>query len=94
MKSDTRRVSFSCSRVLIDNRLRGKKKLQECERLNIWVSAALQPYPAALQPGDVLFFTEAATHGTLPWSASHTRRACLYRFAPATSAYGEKKTAQ
>ena len=42
----------------------------------------------ALKPGDVLLFTEAATHGTLPWSAEHTRRACLYRFAPAGSAYG------
>jgi len=42
----------------------------------------------ALRPGDVVFFTEAATHGTLPWSAAHTRRACLYRFAPPTSAYG------
>tara|TARA_B100001540_G_scaffold285241_1_gene278164 strand:- start:76 stop:552 length:477 start_codon:yes stop_codon:yes gene_type:complete len=42
----------------------------------------------ALEPGDVLLFTEAATHGTLPWTAKHTRRACLYRFAPATSAYG------
>ena len=41
-----------------------------------------------LAPGDVLLFSEATTHGTLPWSASHTRRACLYRFAPATSAYG------
>ena len=41
-----------------------------------------------LEPGDVLFFTEASTHGTLPWSAEHTRRAALYRFAPATSAYG------
>ena len=42
----------------------------------------------ALEPGDVLFFSEATTHGTLPWTAEHTRRACLYRFAPATSAYG------
>ena len=41
-----------------------------------------------LEPGDVMFFTEAGTHGTLPWTAAHTRRAALYRFAPATSAYG------
>ena len=38
--------------------------------------------------GDVLIFSEAATHGTLAWTAKHTRRAVLYRFAPATSAYG------
>ena len=42
----------------------------------------------ALAPGDVLLFSEATTHGTLPWTSSHTRRACLYRFAPSTSAYG------
>ena len=41
-----------------------------------------------LAQGDVLLFSEATTHGTLPWSAARTRRACLYRFAPATSAYG------
>lgn len=42
----------------------------------------------SLRPGDVLLFSEATTHGTLPWSGGHTRRSCLYRFAPATSAYG------
>lgn len=42
----------------------------------------------ALQPGDVLIFTEAALHGTLPWTASHQRRTVIYRFAPAGSAYG------
>ena len=45
-------------------------------------------YQPAVNAGDVVVFTEATTHGTLPWTAEHTRRACLYRFAPATSAYG------
>eukprot|EP00941_MAST-03F_sp_MAST-3F-sp1_P005789 g5789.t1 len=41
-----------------------------------------------LSPGDVLLFTEALLHGTLPWLANHQRRTCIYRFAPAGSAYG------
>lgn len=35
-----------------------------------------------LRAGDVLIFTEALTHGTLPWTASHDRRAVHYRYAP------------
>lgn len=41
-----------------------------------------------LYPGDVLIFTEAVLHGTLPWTADHTRRTVIYRFAPAGTAYG------
>lgn len=41
-----------------------------------------------IKAGDVLLFTEAATHGTMAWTAKHTRRAVLYRFAPSTYAYG------
>jgi hypothetical protein len=34
----------------------------------------------ALMPGDVCFFTEAATHGTLPWSgALHSLPSCAIR---------------
>jgi ectoine hydroxylase-related dioxygenase (phytanoyl-CoA dioxygenase family) len=36
----------------------------------------------AVQPGDVIFFNEAVIHGTLPWTASHQRRALLYRYSP------------
>jgi hypothetical protein len=42
----------------------------------------------ALRAGDVLLFTEAATHGTLAWRGAATRRVALYRFAPSTSSYG------
>jgi len=38
--------------------------------------------------GDVVFFSEATVHGALPWKADHERRVVLYRFAPATMAYG------
>ena len=38
--------------------------------------------------GDVVIFTETLTHGTLPWTADHERRALLYKFSPSTIAYG------
>lgn len=38
--------------------------------------------------GDVVLFSEGTVHGAKAWTANHPRRACLYRFAPATSAYG------
>jgi len=41
-----------------------------------------------LAPGDLLLFSEATLHGTLPWTATHQRRTVIYRFAPAGSAYG------
>jgi ectoine hydroxylase-related dioxygenase (phytanoyl-CoA dioxygenase family) len=34
-----------------------------------------------LHAGDVVIFTEAVTHGSLPWNASHERRAVLYKYA-------------
>ena len=42
----------------------------------------------SLRRGDVVMFTEAATHGTLPWTADAERRTVIYRFSPAGSAYG------
>merc|ERR1712070_830287 len=38
--------------------------------------------------GDVVFYSEATVHGALAWEAEHQRRIALYRFAPATAAYG------
>lgn len=40
------------------------------------------------QAGDVVIFTETLTHGTLPWTAEHERRALLYKFSPGCLAYG------
>ncbi|MBT3269798.1 hypothetical protein HN371_21815 [Candidatus Poribacteria bacterium] len=34
-----------------------------------------------MRAGDVLFFAETATHGTLPWQADHERRSVLYKYA-------------
>ena len=43
----------------------------------------------ATRAGDVVLFSEGTVHGALPWTpANRQRRACLYRFAPATHAYG------
>jgi Phytanoyl-CoA dioxygenase (PhyH) len=39
--------------------------------------------------GDVVLFSEGTVHGAMAWTpANRQRRACLYRFAPATMAYG------
>jgi hypothetical protein len=37
--------------------------------------------------GDAVIFTETLTHGTLPWTAKHQRRALLYKFSPGFQAY-------
>ena len=37
--------------------------------------------------GSAVIFTEALTHGTLPWTASHERRALLYRYTPGHMAF-------
>jgi hypothetical protein len=43
----------------------------------------------ATRAGDVVLFSEGTVHGALPWAPEdRPRRACLYRFAPATAAYG------
>ena len=37
--------------------------------------------------GDVVIFTEAVTHGTLPWQGEHQRRSILIRYSPGNLAY-------
>jgi hypothetical protein len=41
----------------------------------------------ACQAGDVVIFTEAVTHGTIPWTADHDRRSVLFRLSPGNLAY-------
>jgi hypothetical protein len=38
--------------------------------------------------GDVVIFTEALTHGTLPWNADHPRRSILFKYSPAHASWG------
>lgn len=41
-----------------------------------------------LQAGDVVFFTEALTHGTMPWLGPEQRRSLLFKYAPGFLAWG------
>ena len=41
----------------------------------------------AVKAGDVVFFTEALVHGTIPWSAAHQRRSLLFKYSPGHSAW-------
>jgi hypothetical protein len=38
--------------------------------------------------GDAVIFSEACTHGTLPWKAAHQRRAILYKYNTGHMAWG------
>jgi Phytanoyl-CoA dioxygenase (PhyH) len=40
-----------------------------------------------LHAGDVVVFTEALTHGTLPWQGAEQRRTLLFKYSPGNSAY-------
>lgn len=42
-----------------------------------------------LAPGDVVIFTEALTHCTLPWQGPGLRRTVLYKYAPGHLAWGK-----
>ncbi|MEE2657631.1 MAG: phytanoyl-CoA dioxygenase family protein [Candidatus Latescibacterota bacterium] len=43
--------------------------------------------PITCRAGDVVIFTEATTHGTLPWRAKHERRSLLFRYTAGNLAY-------
>ena len=47
-----------------------------------WESDRDLPHQPVAKAGDVVIFNEACIHGTLPWTASHQRRALLYRYSP------------
>ncbi|CAE7479501.1 CACNA1S [Symbiodinium necroappetens] len=51
-------------------------------------------YQPETRAGDVVFFSEATVHGAMAWTAEHERRIALYRFAPATVAYGRSYAPQ
>lgn len=39
------------------------------------------------QAGDCIVFTEALTHGTLPWTAGHVRRTLYFKYSPSHSSW-------
>jgi Phytanoyl-CoA dioxygenase (PhyH) len=41
-----------------------------------------------LGSGDVVVFSEALTHGTLPWRAPWQRRSLFYKYSPGSSSWG------
>ena len=57
-------------------------------RMRRYEAAVEHAYQPAVRAGDVVVFTEATTHGTLPWRGKAQRRNIIYRFSPATCAYG------
>ena len=44
--------------------------------------------PIPMKAGDAVIFTEALTHGTLPWKADHERRLLRYLYAPSLHIHG------
>jgi ectoine hydroxylase-related dioxygenase (phytanoyl-CoA dioxygenase family) len=42
-----------------------------------------------LGAGDVVIFTEALTHGTLPWRGANQRRTLLYKYSPGSSSWSD-----
>ena len=46
----------------------------------------------SLNAGDVLFFTEALTHGTSTWRSNEERRLLFYKYSPGNSAWGYETT--
>ena len=42
----------------------------------------------AAKPGDAIIFTEALTHGTLPWTSDAPRTTVFYKFSPHSSSWG------
>ena len=42
------------------------------------------------RPGDAIIFTEALTHGTLPWTANAMRKTLFYKFSPHGTSLGWK----
>lgn len=45
--------------------------------------------PVHQKAGDAVIFTEALTHGTLPWTAAHERRSILFKYSPGHAAWGQ-----
>jgi hypothetical protein len=42
-----------------------------------------------LDAGDVVLFTEALTHGTIPWQGPGQRRTLVYKYSPGSSSWAE-----
>lgn len=47
--------------------------------------------PVHQKAGDAVIFTEALTHGTLPWTATHQRRSILFKYSPGHASWGHER---
>ena len=65
-----------------------KANLPLPKSMHLWEDHREQVIELNGKAGDAVIFTETLTHGTLPWTAQHQRRALLYKFSPGTLAYG------
>lgn len=55
------------------------------------LSRPAPPVRAVSAPaGSAIIFTEALTHGTLPWRGRHDRRTLFYKYSPPTMAWGAR----
>jgi len=54
-----------------------------------WEKKAHYVRQVEVDAGDVIIFTEALVHGTIPWQADHERRSLLYKYSPGHSSWSE-----
>ncbi len=47
--------------------------------------------PVHQKAGDAVIFTEALTHGTLPWTTTHQRRSILFKYSPGHASWGHER---
>ncbi len=57
-----------------------KANLQCPEKMRKWEQYQEYVTEINAQAGDAVIFSEACTHGTLPWNGDHQRRAILYKY--------------
>jgi ectoine hydroxylase-related dioxygenase (phytanoyl-CoA dioxygenase family) len=57
------------------------------EGISLWEQDQSVVSNPGARAGDVIMFTEAVAHGTLPWRNEFDRRVAVYRYAPKTVQY-------
>ena len=68
--------------------LRTPAEVRDLEHLELTREAGLVCPP--VKTGDLILFTEALTHGTLPWTPGFERRALLYKFSPGHQSWSKR----
>lgn len=81
---EARKGGFCCIPGSHKSNLTLPPAFRSLEKRGLWL---VQP---PMKAGDVLIFTEALTHGTMPWTAQHERRSLLYKFSPGHQAWGKR----